>query len=164
MHLAADSTIATLVNALLPRGGSSGQPSRALYLQVRISLNVYAPVEDLESSTVHLIFERPTNYTKVWSCVDFAWNFPAPAKFVMLSDHDSCWSTDGLRDVSKTYLNLLGKLRERHGGKRIDVSSFNCIDHVEWVGVTYHADPSDRHRKILTEIVPTMRLDGFQKV
>lgn len=160
MHLAADLTIATLVNALLRRGGSSGQPSRALYIQVRISLSVYEPVEDSESATVHLVFERPTNYTKVWSFVDTGWQIPDPSKFEMLSDHDSCWRTDGLRDVSSAYLNALGKLRERRPGSRID--THNCIERVDWVGVTYHADPSDRHRKTLTEIKHVMRLDGFQ--
>lgn len=164
MHLAADSTIATLVNALLPRGGSSGDPSRALYVQVRLGVHVYGSDEVSEAemafSLVHLIFERPTNYTKVWSCVDEGWSIPEASKFVMLSDHDSCWSTDGLRDVSKAYLNALGMLRERQPGSRID--THNCIERVDWVGVTYAPDPADRYRKILTGIKHLMRLDGRQ--
>jgi hypothetical protein len=164
MNLSADHTISTLVDALLPQNASvhgAGEPSKALYLQVRLHLSVYNDDgEDSEHALVHLIFERPTNYTKVWSCVEDTWQIPDVSKFKMTSDHDTCWRSDGTRQVTNTYLDLLGELRERNG--KAHISEFNLIDRVQFVEVTYTRDPANSHVKNLTSITPKSKLDGYQ--
>ena len=166
-NLAAESTVAAIVDALLPRGGSllpdqkwagEGDPTRALYIKVRLSLSIYANEEDeddiMEGATIHLLFERPTNYTKVWSCVKFRGDghMVTLEDWVMKSDHDSGWRTDGMRDIPQTYLDLLGKVREQAGAERMArLSEYNTIDSIKWAHVTWkHADYSNRHKKLIT--------------
>lgn len=165
MELQAGSTIATLVDALLPHKGSTplaDGSAKALYVQVDISLNVYGDdSDDFENSFVHLIFERPTNYTTVWSCVSLGPNTPTPNQFTMRSNHDSCWRTDGLRDIHKAHSNAFKELRKRFPNSKIHES--NRIELVQWVGVTYTTDPSDSTRKTLRGITPLTQLDGRHK-
>lgn len=167
--LAAENTVSTLVRAMLPEFGSlphyledssryldwdpKTTPTKALYVSVHLRLSTYSEEgeEDGESRMVHFVFERPSNYTKVFTVVDDAWSIPKPEAFVMKSDHDSCWRSDGLRDLSTVYLEMLHLLRERNPELR--VSEFNIIREIKWVEISYEPiDPKDRYRKKITSI------------
>lgn len=166
LTIAADFALANIVEAMLPRGGSllenrqferAGDPLRALYISVRITLHVFSEEDgdedDREHREAHLIFCWPSNYTKVWSTVSADARIRVkPEMFVMRSDHDSCWRTDGMRDLTEAYFDALGKLRDRHPGAKIH--EFNTIDTIEWRTITWKVDPSDRynHRKLLASI------------
>lgn len=176
-NLSADSTIASIVEAMLPRGGSRPMgldvpwmrgpegweagvsPTKALYIAVKVGLSHYTDEgdEDHERATIHLIFCRPTNYTKVFSCVNDSWSIPKADDFTMRSDHDSCWRSDGMRDISATYLKCLHNIRERIGRDAQQPSEFNTIHSIQWVNITWKDDPEDQHRyrKILTAIWKT---------
>ena len=68
---------------------------------------------------VFLVFHRPSNYTKVLmidmptnrDLDEYDWrkknNLPCPGTFQMkqLSDHDSCWRSDGMRWVFQSFCN-----------------------------------------------------------
>jgi hypothetical protein len=165
--LSAIQTLREIVQAILPRGASTpeGEPWRAGEVPVRalyisLDLQVYSHFDDgdeiRESAIVHLVFARPSNYTKVWSVVNSSGFLPEPEAFTMTSDHDSCWATDGLQDVNQTYLDLLGKVRSQTD-TRPDAGSpkdFNGIHAIETIQVTWANDPEDKrdYRKLLTSI------------
>jgi len=167
-NVSAESSIATVVEAMLPRGGSAPDnepwragevPTKALYIKLKLSLSHYDDDgdEDHESAFIHLIFCRPTNYTKVFACVNNEWAMPGPDQWTMKSDHDSGWRSDGMRDISKTYLRCLHELRKTIGRDKgkLNISEFNTIDGIEWVQITWKDDPNDsrhRYRKLLTSI------------
>jgi len=166
-NLSADSTLASIVEAMLPRGGSAPEdpmvmagtvPTRALYLSVKVSLSHYVDNGDEahERATIHLIFCRPTNYTKVFAVVNNEWARPAADAFIMRSDHDSGWRSDGMRDVTNAYLRALHELRKRIGRDKdkAGISEFNTIGSIEWVNITWEDDPecNHRYRKLLTSV------------
>lgn len=84
-----------------------------------------------------------------------------PDKFAMRSNHDSCWRSDGLRDLNKAHSDAFKALRKRVPESPIHES--NRIELVQWVGVTYTTDPSNSTRKTLTGITPLTQLDGRHK-
>lgn len=164
--LSASDTLATIVEALLPRGASANwtlpeggqchdpsQPSQALYIVLDLRGSVHSDDGDstFASEVVHLIIERPTNYTKVFAHVNDDFQLPKPEQFVMRSDHDSCWRTDGFRDVDQSFLHIQDQLRKRHPEGRIN--DFCTIHHIRRVMISYkYLDTHHRHRKALTSI------------
>lgn len=165
-------TIASIVEAMLPRFGSKPRdlwcnpdiPSLALYFHLDMRASYFA--EDGEeangSTNIHFIFERPSNYTKVWICINDNWGKPEPEEFKMLTDHDSCW-----RSFSSEILHAVINMRDKVLAEvatwdnapdeklvRNRMSDFNCIHAIEWVQVTYVKDDTDgrSHNKALTGI------------
>lgn len=65
--------------------------------------------------TIFLVFHRPSNYTKVLMVEipqdrdsnNPLWHLPCSGEFQMkqLSDHDSCWRSDGMRWVFQTFVD-----------------------------------------------------------
>ena len=164
-HLNAESAIASIVEAMLPRGGSvegmeeswrAGElPTRALYISVSLQASYYDEGGDEShgSKMVHFIFCRPTNYTKVFVAIDGSWHIPKPEAFKMKSDHDSGWRTDGMRDLFETWLSVRND-GEMKDAPRAKISDFNTIKDIKWVQITWEDDPEDQHRyrKLLTSI------------
>lgn len=144
----AETTIRTLVEAMLPRGSGRG---KALYVVLVFKSAIYTDEDAYEQfSQVHLLFERPSNYTKVFSLISNSFPRPSVDMFRMTSDHDSCWATDGLVDVFDGHMLNVDALREKDPNGRI--STFNCIYSVRHVEIEYDRDPENPHRKILTSI------------
>lgn len=166
--LNAEHTVTTLVACLLPRRGSMNMhtrhdpfsPSKALYVSLDLRLSAHQKDETGHTSRiVHLIFERPSNYTKVWAVTDDAWQVPKPEAFTMRSDHDSCWRSDGLRVITEAYSDLFEKLRERNPG--CSPSEFCVIHAVQWLSIEYApVSTADPHVKRITSIKQGRRLDG----
>ena len=149
-QLSAEASLATFVGAMLPRFSPKG---RALYIHVKCSLDCYPDEKDDDGEhwSLHLIFERPSNYTKVWVSLEDQWHIPRPDTFVMRSDHDSCWRTDGFRDLFQEYLSHRDALEERQPGER--QCAFHIVNKVHFVEVEYEPrDLAEPHEKKLTKI------------
>lgn len=149
-NIAADSSLATVVEAMLPRGTSVYAPyvrgvpldrSRGLY--VCLDLRVACHQDD-----------RRSNYTKVWSVINDSWMKPEPGAFTMKSDHDSCWRTDGFRDVTDAYFTILHDLRANLPPSFRDIHEFSTIHSINWVEIEWEKDPDDErgYRKVLTHL------------
>jgi len=146
----AEFTISAFIEALLPTFSPKG---KAVYVRIKCGLNVYPEEgeDDGESWTIHMLFERPSNYTKVWVSLENTWPLPAPETFEIRSDHDSCWRTDGFTDLFEQYLKHRDALEARKPGQR--QSPFHCVDKVCFAGVEYEPiDQRDRYKKRLTKI------------
>lgn len=161
----AELSISAFVSGLFPVGMGRAErtkaddPFLALYVRVRLTMERRDPADidgersDCRSNYVHLIFERSQSYTKVWTYVSERRESElSAAHFVLQSAHDSCWRTDGLRQVGQTYLNQLRQLRDG-GAPHETLHDFNHIDQVTWVKVRW-TTPTDRgpERYTLTRV------------
>lgn len=175
MRLEGDQTICAIVSAMLPRFGSrldgktgyqavmTPKPdgvSRALYISLDLRASLYMgevpedqPDSDDRSIMVHMIFERDSNYTKVWVAFDRNWTMPKPDAFTCESNHDSCWRTDGFSKVKSTYREMVLDLGDAHPDKRADIRRYNTIHEIGWVHIQYKDGPEEyRHRKVLISL------------
>ncbi len=141
--------IATLVEAMLPRFSGKG---KFLYLDlvVRISENLNS---DGVAKHIHLLFHRPSNYTKVmWQVSnDPRLRMESFKDWKVLSDHDSCWKSDGIgTPLFQLYIemcrttnpaakpvNLVAEARLLSAPKIVEVKNFvhdrdNFVAHIEW--------------------------------
>jgi hypothetical protein len=123
-----DSIIPDIVESMLPR---FSDPKLCLSFIVDNRYNDYSNEEccdDGEAELITIIFNRPSNYTKVFVRVtDFRPNEPDkfdpfhfvggyqkdPMKFFMTSDHDSCWRSDGLRIFFERLMFNREKMKHR---------------------------------------------------
>jgi len=106
-------TITQLVEQMLPRASSS---NRFLYVKVAHQVSLYcgeddpAEMEDYEMRVqLNLLFHRPTNYTQVWQNITDGFHHDLTSPTIgweSVSNHDSCWSTDGLRGINSTLNSL----------------------------------------------------------
>lgn len=174
-QVGAENAVTTLVECLLPKGGSANMegilgsmlgnfdpkmPSKALHIVVSVSGRAYPPDDDLDSdedveyTDVHLLFHRQSTYTRVWSVLNTSrLSIPEPAEWTHRSCHDSCWRTDGLRDLSAVYLKVRGALRERNPGFRVNM---HCsVARVQTHSIVMKDDPEDSHRRVVTSIADT---------
>lgn len=146
--LNAEFTIAEIVEAILPRGSAENV---GLYIHVDMRGNYYPPDRETNENwreldahrDVHLIFARPTAYTKVWSVTNSRMGLPKPEEFALRSDHDSCWRTDGLRDIHAAYMAIRKELAGQ-GAVWADIFDFNNV-HIQRVEVVYERYNSDKH-------------------
>lgn len=117
--------ITSIVELTLPR--FSG-PNKFLWIPVSFQLTTFKKnrMEEIRAS-IHLVFQREHNYTKVFFSEDsqeyqFSYYLNEEeqdkANWVLQSDHDSCWSSDGLRCLSKVYQRLEITLEKKTGQKK----------------------------------------------
>src|SRR5579871_2708250 len=117
----AEHILADMVEAMLPTW------SGKLGLQFRIKVSVDRLSSDGENdryggNSVELTFQRPNNFTKVFARVGPD-PFEYPEEWEQLSDHYSCWRSDGLGIITQLYLEALGeqrKLLEKKGKREKD--------------------------------------------
>lgn len=161
-----DFAIASIVDAMLPRGGSvidesdHKAPTRALKITLSLHGAYYAEEESFTTGRlVTLIFERRSNYTKVWSFATGRLEEPDLSDFVMMSDHDSCWRSDGLLSIDDAHSDIRNNLdnQTKHLGDVSDeYSFFHTFFDISWFEITYEPiDPSDTYRKKLTSLKRT---------
>lgn len=103
MEMKVSYAIQALVEAMLPRFSDE---HLGLKINVEARLSYFEQIPDgggMETkhwADIHLLFHRPTNYTKVFWCValDSVVHYfdLLPDMWDLKSDHDSCWSSDGL--------------------------------------------------------------------
>lgn len=118
VDIQADHALASIVSAALEPG--SGKDGRALL--IRLDLRYYnynlhmdeggkltpraEDEEDIEdyartSTLLYFLVYRPTNYTQVYVASNLVhFQPPKPEEYALQSDHDSCWRSDGFREIN----------------------------------------------------------------
>ena len=123
IHL--DDAIITLVETMLPRFSPND-------LGLMITLDLRASNFETEKSKATIltfIFHRPSNYTKVMAFLE---PFSAELNPILhketevdlASDHDSCWSSDGLNILNKDWIEKSNTIGHPANNK---VSFFNTF-------------------------------------
>jgi hypothetical protein len=115
--------------------------------------------EDLQgSSDIHFLVYRPTNYTQVYALTNDSWSMPtADDEWLLYSDHDSCWKTDGFRVIDKEVERLEGELVPLPPGQRL-TKPFNVdcsIADVKRVLVEtspFRTKPDPKHRRKVVKL------------
>lgn len=126
IQIDADSTISTIVEAMLPRFSDS---TLGLLIGVDLSWYDYGYGKDGNTkerdetylrSNVWFLFVRPSNYTKVYVyeerfTEDGTTGNPKYEELVweQSCDHDSCWRTDGMRYLNEVYNQAYDFFKER---------------------------------------------------
>lgn len=88
------SAITALVEIALPRFSDD---KTVLVMTIDVRIRKHGDAFANRHQYVHLMFQRPNNYTKVmWSLVNEPANHCRIKEWKVESDHDSCWKTDGL--------------------------------------------------------------------
>lgn len=113
IKMSVETVIVAFVEAMLPRFSDDKQ-------LLKISLDMEASAPENPDKHIrryaHLLFHRPSNYTKVlWNVTD------DPRKgyddfetWDVKSDHDSCWRTDGLSSpMFEEYMHLVKRLKTK---------------------------------------------------
>lgn len=175
MHnIPVDSVVVTIVQAMLPMGGSCppGQdswtrdrslPTKALIISVDMRASYYLPedkqeeldmVELGESCIVHLMFERPDNYTKVFEAIDGNWTPPTDAsEWTLKSNHDTCWRSDGVRGLAAVSHDLRNAIRDEKkrlglGGTNEGIVFWCNIQGIRWGEITYENEPGSSRKRL----------------
>lgn len=150
-------SVAALVENLLPKEEGFKKDNKGDWvvekaLYVRLHLFMRNPETDKRCSEfAHFIFCRKMGSVMVF----FArgdWQVPKTKDFRMTSDHDTCWRSDGFRDLDQLYFDMADSVR---GIKPpVDMQETNFIDYVDVVPLTYNKDPDDKwgHKKKLEKI------------
>ena len=170
VNLNAESVIASVVTAMLPRFSDH---KLGLLIEVDMGLTDFGygadgNTEEREPLSVrrylNFLFVRPSNYTKV-----LFWEAPEGSKGLDISpyyskgilewnmecDHDSCWRSDGLRQITKAYFDS----RRKFEGRTITGKPLNINDLSEYT--SFHREPmymrletfeqKDKNAKIFSE-------------
>lgn len=137
-----DSVIPSIVESMLPR---FSDPKLCLAMIIDNRYNDYSSecCSAGEAELITVVFQRPSNYTKVFIRVtDFVPNEgdgfepfhftngrkQEPYKFIMTSDHGSCWRSDGLRIFFERLMYNREKMKRRGCMEGVDVySSFSVF-------------------------------------
>lgn len=95
-----ESAICTMVEAMLPRFSPED-----ICLAIQVDMRFYLHEEDrCASEIITLVFQRPSNYTKVFAAYGRGFAFEHDYDFE--SDHDSCWR-DGVGRILRKVEELL---------------------------------------------------------
>lgn len=113
MYLDSEPTIRSIVEAMLPRFSDN---FLGLLMEVDMTYSGSKPLASDPERTrryekrkfVYLLFVRPTNYTQVYVIVSDKGHFTADlTEWKLTCDHDSCWSSDGLRPLQEAHYECM---------------------------------------------------------
>lgn len=163
IELRGDHVVETLVGNLLPAGSEKG-----LYIRLRTTLSNYKAVRNQDGKVVpykgpdgdngdpvevtryfHLLFLRPTNYTKVWAHTG-THHMPEPEQWQMTSYHDSCWRTDGLRVLFQGWAEMRDEIVPE--GVFQVPSQFSIVEQVKFVTIEDAKVKGDLHRHMVVSV------------
>lgn len=165
-------TISTIVETMLPIGSKE-----SLYVRVRVSLTNLSftvkkpgPGFSLRKANseddpielhgyAHFLFNRYTNYTKVWCAVSrpenkVRFDRPKPDQWAMTSYHDSAWRSDGFRafqEMAYTMGHLMANPQLTEHPVFIHEGEIEAIERVLVTDVNSN-DPNKPHHRIVTSI------------
>lgn len=106
-----ENIITSTVEALLPK---FSDPEKGLMIRLEFSI-ISHNEDDVFYSTriLELIFQRPSNYTRVFSRVlDVKKNVLKDWRNT--SNHDSCWRSEGLKDVFECYMDVRSDMEKQN--------------------------------------------------
>jgi len=149
-----ENIVASTVESLLP---IHSDPKKGLMICLEFSLTCHNE-EDVYYSNriVEFVFQRPTNYTKVFSRVlDLKGNVLKDWK--LTSDHDSCWRSDGLRDVFQTYMEVRKDMEKQNSAydfreDEVNIQSPRFGSYISFVDVEIEKDPNDSYNYNLVSV------------
>jgi len=129
-------SIAHVVEAMLPR---HSDPTLGLLFRLDMGASDYGYGKDgntREREPLHirrfpnLLFIRPSNYTKVYfyEPEDGRWLGLKEVVWELQSDHDSCWRSDGFRNITEIYFDICKPICDRTGCAPKDVSTLIHLD------------------------------------
>jgi len=122
MYDAIQAMLPSIVESMLP----TFSDKLALRVVLRLEIDHYSELEDQDlhaTRYVEYIFHRVTNYTRVYmrqaeNSRDLHIQPGDHLEYERTSDHDSCWRTDGLRDLPQIYFEMRRPFEERGLGWR----------------------------------------------
>ncbi len=119
MKTKVDNVICAMVETFLPKFSSQ---NLGLFVEIDCGFHDHKKENDIRRF-IQFLFIRPSNHTQVlyresvppeylWNGKEFKWE--------QTSNHDSCWSSDGLRNIFKIRCNSIEML-ESWGAERKDI-------------------------------------------
>jgi hypothetical protein len=149
LNIDAEISIANVVEAMLPRFSD-----HKLGLHISLDINFFDHGYGRDGNTIerkeldvrrspHLLFVRPSNYTQVYFFEDNKKYTLNPCNiWKQTSDHDSCWRSDGFRDLTDIYFQCAKKFdgREVSGVpmRPCDIHYFHHMDEPKYVQLITH--------------------------
>lgn len=107
-EISASHVIPEIVEAMLPRG--TRDKVLIMTMRARVAHRHGEHPEKAQTRTVHFLFYRPNNYTKVGLHIADSDSYPFLEKehvWNVVSDHDSCWRGDGVdRHLFRLFIDL----------------------------------------------------------
>ena len=124
LNIDLDTTVAHIVEAMLPRFSDS---ELGLLFSFDLGMFDYGYGEDGNTKErkelhvrrfPHMLFVRPSNYTKVYWFESEGMGIRSPLyekglPWQRTSDHDSCWRSDGFTNLPDVYFQMHSKFKNR---------------------------------------------------
>ena len=132
-------SLGNIVRGMLPyiQNSYKSKKERAIYIKVQLKAEY---INNVEIKFLHFIF---TGNVSVWCAVnkEFIIKHISYDEFKNTSNHDSCWSSDGIRDIFNTYIDMCKSVQkdlpEKEKIAPIDIKTFNFIKDVKFVNISY---------------------------
>ena len=104
-----ENIIISTVECLLPRCSDA---NTGLKSTLKFSLTVHTGDDVVYYDRIlELVFQRPSNYTKVFSRI-LDKTGKVIKNWTLKADHDSCWRSDGLKDIFQCYMTIIERAEE----------------------------------------------------
>lgn len=140
VELDCDSVIRSIVEGMLPRFSDN---QLGLYMELDLDLTDHGYGTDgntLEREALsvrrhlHFLFNRSNNYTRVFFLQpkpgERMVNRTIVNEWTMTCDHDSCWSSDGIRNITDIHFEMYNQFDGRMiSGKPLNMSHLYCHNH-----------------------------------
>lgn len=147
IEMRADEAVRALIEAVFPRPRGEG-------LLVTLDMRPEHPANERcrVSSNVSFVFERPSNYCKVWTgTTRTAFDIPQLVDWEMVCDHDSCWRGAVSDAISKKYFRQAKEISSKLAPVKMRQSCY--VHRVEHVRLAYETiNPLNPHKKRLTAL------------
>ena len=130
MNIKLEYAITQMVELLLPRFSPE---DKVFHVCVVAKFSLYGDDEDrLSTKQIHFLFQRPSNYTKVFILVNdnkYTRLEEIPSNgWTLKSDHDSCWRSDGVGSpLFKAWCELRNQFQEEDWKKISEFVSFGFM-------------------------------------
>lgn len=106
-----------VVESFLP---TSSDPKLGLLITLEFQVNTRTDEDNFYSTRIlELLFNRPSNYTKVFSRV-LTNRGEVLVDWKNTSNHDSCWLSDGLKDIFNIYMEVRNEMDELNPSSKSD--------------------------------------------
>jgi len=147
-------SLANVVRGMLPyanvRNSYYSKEKKAVYVKIQLECE---HMDNCERKFLHFIF---TGNVCVWCAVNreyFLDRIPYD-EFRNTSNHDSCWTSDGVGDIFHTYIELCEYVQkdvpEEKQVAPVNIKTFNFIKDVKFVNIKY--EKYDDYKFKLTKI------------